>query len=236
MTGTLSHLLIATLAFVGGHFVMSSAPVRDPLVAKIGERGFTGVFSLVAAATIYWMVTAYSDASHIAYWEPPTAIKHLNLSFMIIATIFILAALTPKNPTMAGSGSNQLANGPRGIFRITRHPMMWGAALWGILHVLANGDLAALIFFGGFAVLAIFGTVLIDRRKARLYGEDWQAFAAKSSHIPFAAIIAKRTTFNAAEIGWLPVILGLALYFVLLILHETLFGIAPISWVSGLFD
>ena len=41
--------------------------------------------------------------------------------------------------------------------------------------------------------------------------------------------------FKASEIGWLPVIIGFAVYLVLLILHETFFGIAPMSWVSGLF-
>ncbi len=236
MTGSLSQLLFATLVFVGSHFVLSSAPVRNPLVGKIGERGFMGVFSLTAAITITWMVMAYNSAPEVIYWEPHTAFKHLSLSFMVLACIGLAASLTPQNPTMAGAGSSQLTDGPKGIFRITRHPMMWGTALWGILHVLANGDLAALIFFGGFAVLAIFGTALIDRRKARLLGDDWQAFAAQSSHIPFAAILSKRNHFSAKEIGWLPVILGIALYLALLVLHELLFGIAPISWVSGLFD
>ena len=114
--------------------------------------------------------------------------------------------------------------------------MMWGIALWSTTHVLANGELYALIFFGGLTVLALAGTVQVDRRKACLEGNIWQAYAAKSSHIPFAAILAKRTHFSAREIGWIPVILGIIFYLVLLIPHETVVGIAPISWVSGLFD
>ncbi|MFP6710230.1 MAG: NnrU family protein [Rhodospirillales bacterium] len=233
MTGTLSHLGIAMLAFIASHLVMSSAPIRDPLLRKIGERGFMGIYSLVAAAIIYWVVAAYNAAPDVEYWQPHTAFKHLSLSLMIVVCIFIVASLTPKNPTMAGASANQLRDGPRGIFRITRHPMMWGVGLWGVLHVLANGDVASLIFFGGFGVLAIFGTVLIDRRKARTHGAAWLVYANQSSHIPFAAILAKRTKFSAKEIGWLPVILGIGLYLVLLILHETVFGIAPMPWVSG---
>ena len=95
--------------------------------------------------------------------------------------------------------------------------------------MLANGELYALIFFGGLIVLALAGTVQVDRRKACLEGNIWRAYAAKSSHIPFAAILAKRTHFSAREIGWLPVILGIILYLVLLILYETVIAIAPIS-------
>ncbi len=236
MTGTLNHLLIAMLVFIGSHTFMSSALIRDPLIAKIGEKPFRGLYSLIAAAAMYWVVAAFIDAPDAINWQPHTAFKHLSLSLMPVVCIFLVASLTPANPTLVGAGADQLTAEPHGIFRITRHPMMWGIALWAFLHVLANGDVAALIFFGGFAVLALLGTHQVDRRKARTYGEAWQAYAAKTSHIPFAAILAKRTHFVAKEIGWKPVFLGFGLYLILLILHETVFGVAPVSWVSGLFD
>lgn len=226
MTGTLTHLFAAILFFIGSHFVMSSLPIRTPLLARLGEGGFKGLYSLIAAAGLFWVVAAYLNAPDHIYWEPHTAFKHLSLSFMLVSCIAIVAAVIPRKPT----------NGPAGIFRVTRHPMMWGTALWGMLHVLANGNSASLIFFGGFSFLALVGTHQVDQRKARTNGEKWQAYAAETSHIPFAAILTKRTNFVAREIGWLPVILGFALYLALLILHETLFGIAPMFWVSGLFD
>ncbi len=226
MTGTLSHLCAAMLFFIGSHFIMSSRPVRTPLLARLGEGGFKGLYSLIAAAGLYWVITAYGNAPEYMYWEPHTAFKHLSLSFMLVACIALVAAVMPRKPT----------EGPAGIFRITRHPMIWGIALWGFLHVLANGDLAALIFFGGFIFLALIGSHFVDRRKAHANGEKWQIYATKTSHIPFAALLTKRTKFVAGEIGWLPVFIGFVLYLVLLILHETLFGIAPMFWVSGLFD
>ena len=229
MTGTLGHLAFAMLVFVGSHFVMSSLPVRTPVIRKIGEQKFKGAYSLVSLAAMYWVVSAYMDAPVVEYWQPHTAFKHLSLSFMLIAFILIIAALTSIK-------SAEDTDGPRGIYRVTRHPMMWGIALWSFLHVLANDDLAALIFFGGFTVLALVGTAQVDRRKALADDEAWPDYAAQSSHIPFATILSKRTKFSAAEIGWLPVILGFGLYLVLLILHEILFDSAPMSWVSGLFD
>jgi uncharacterized membrane protein len=236
MTGTLGHLLSAMIFFIGSHVIMSSLPVRTPLLNKLGDGGFKGVYSLIAAAGMFWVVTAWINAPHIVYWEPHTAFKHLSLSIMPLVCIFLMAAVTPKNPALINAGASQLKEGPQGIFRITRHPMMWATAVWGILHVLANGDGASLIFFGGLAVLALGGTHQVDRRKAHMLGDEWQGFAAQTSHIPFAAILAKRTSFSAKEIGWRPAILGIGLYLVLLILHETVFGVAPMSWVSGLFD
>jgi len=220
------------LFFVGSHFVLSSLPIRTPVITKIGDKAFAGLYSLIALAGMIWIVMAYRAAPDIVYWEPHTAFKHLSLSLMPVATICIVAGTVNARKNLEAPD----VNGPRGIFRITRHPMMWGTALWGILHVLGNGDGAALILFSGFSFLAIIGTHLGDRRKALTLGDEWQRAAAQTSNIPFAAIFQKRTEFKASEIGWLPVIIGFAVYLVLLILHETFFGIAPMSWVSGLFD
>ena len=236
MTGTLSHLFAAMLVFIASHILMSSARIRGPLISKFGDGPFKSVYSLIAAAAIYWVVSAFLNAPDDANWEPHTAFKHLSLSIMPFVCISLVASLTPANPTLVGADGTQLAAGPKGIFRITRHPMMWAIALWGFLHVLANGEVRALIFFGGFALLAILGTHQVDRRKAREHGEDWQAYAAQTSHIPFAAILSKRTNFVAVEFGWLPVFLGFGLYLALLVFHETVFDIAPMPWVSGLFD
>ena len=96
--------------------------------------------------------------------------------------------------------------------------------LWAASHIAARGDAAAVVFFGGFLVLALAGTWLIDRRKAAKLGDDWQRFAAVTSNVPFAAIIAGRNQFKLAEIGWWKILIGLAAYGVMLLLHHRLFG------------
>jgi len=116
---------------------------------------------------------------------------------------------------------------PRGILRVTRHPILWGIALWAAVHLISRGDVASLIFFGGFLLLAVSGTVLQDRRKDRVIGVDWQRFESVTSNVPFAAIIGGRNQFRFDEIGWRKVFAGLALYFVLAFLHPYLFGARP---------
>jgi len=116
---------------------------------------------------------------------------------------------------------------PRGILRVTRHPILWGIALWAAVHLISRGDTASLIFFGGFLLLAVSGTVLQDRRKDRMIGVDWKRFAVTTSNFPFAAIMQGRNQLRFDEIGWGKVIAGLALYFVLAFLHPYLFGARP---------
>ncbi len=236
MTGGISHFILASVAFTGGHMVLSTKPVRDPIVAKLGEGPFLGLYSLLMAAALAWMILAFNAAPYHEVWFAPTSVKHLSLSLMLPVCIFVVASLTPKNPTMATGGAPDLSGGPRGIFRITRHPMMWGIGIWALLHLAANGDAASIIFFGAMAILALLGPILIDKRRARLLGADWDAFTAQTSYIPFAAIIGKRTTANWREIGWLPVLGGIGLYLLILVVHESLFGVAPMSWVSGIFS
>ncbi len=86
------------------------------------------------------------------------------------------------------------------------------------------GDLASLVFFGGFLALAAVGTVLMDARKASTLGQDWQRFAAVTSNVPFGAIVNGRNRFRFREISWKRVGAGLALYLVLLAAHPYLFG------------
>ena len=116
-----------------------------------------------------------------------------------------------------------------GIFRVTRHPFQWSVVLWAAAHVIANGDLAGIILFGALGALALIGTRLIDRKYAQRRGADWQAFAAASSNLPFAAISAGRQGFVFAEIGWWRIALGLVVYLILLAVHPWLFGAAPLG-------
>jgi predicted DCC family thiol-disulfide oxidoreductase YuxK len=69
----------------------------------------------------------------------------------------------------------------RGVLRITRHPVMWGVGLWAAVHLVANGDLASLLFFGGFLLTALGGAWHLDRRLAATEGERWRCFVAVTS-------------------------------------------------------
>ncbi|NJN51738.1 MAG: NnrU family protein, partial [Gammaproteobacteria bacterium] len=111
-----------------------------------------------------------------------------------------------------------------GLVRITRHPFQWAVVLWSASHIVAGGDSDSLVFFGSFGAVSLFGTFLMDRKKARQLGPDWQSFANATSNIPFAAIIAGRNRLVVKEL-WQPVVVGLAGYALLLWGHEFVSGV-----------
>jgi uncharacterized membrane protein len=222
----IAHLALATAVFIGAHFA-SSTPLRATLAGAIGERGYLGVYSLVALGALGWMVWAYRHAPLEPLWQVPE-LRVLPAVVMPFALILAACALMSRNPTAIGQAGAMKADEPaRGIIRVTRHPLMWGIMLWGAVHVLARGDLASLVFFGGFVALAGLGTVLIDARKARSLGADWQRFAAVTSNMPFGAIAGRRNRFVFGEIGWKRLGAGLAVYVLLMLAHPYLFGARP---------
>jgi uncharacterized membrane protein len=219
-------LALAAAVFLATHFIPST-PVRSGLVGMLGEKAYLGLYSLISLAAIGWMIWAYARAPTIRWWVGDE-FKAWAIVLMPVSLVLITAGVLTRNPSAVLQESLLRALGePRGILRVTRHPIQWGIALWALLHLIARGDAASVIFFGGFALLSILGTMLIDARKNRAIGVDWQRFASVTSNVPFAAIIQGRNQFRFDEIGWKNVLIGLALYFVLVFLHPYLFGARP---------
>ncbi len=228
MTGTIGHVVISVALFVGGHFLLSSPPVRKPLVRALGERPFLALYSLVALILFAWMLFAYGAAPVIQVWTPPTALRHLSLTVMPFACILVVAGITTSNPSLAGVDGGAIAGrGPVGILKITRHPMMWGFGLWGITHLLANGDSRGMILFGGMTVLALGGALAIDAKKRAALGDAWNLYCAQTSYLPLAAVLSGRTRVSLGEIGYWRLALGVAVYVIVLAAHGSLFGVDP---------
>ena len=219
-------LYAATIAFLATHFI-SSTPLRPLLARAIGERGYIVAYSLVAFATLGWMIWAYNKAPLEPLWPAQwSGLRLLSAIVMPFSFVLLACGLLSRNPTLVGADKLLRSPDPaRGVIRVTRHPMMWGFMLWAGAHVLARGELKATVFFGAFLVLAALGALLIDRRKARTLGDDWRRFAAATSYFPFLAILQGRNHFEAREIGWRNPAIGLTLYALFFWFHPVLFGI-----------
>ena len=218
MTG----LLLATAAFLLTHFV-TSTPLRAKLVAAMGEWPYRGAYSAVAFITLGWMIYAYTHTPReLVLWSG----MH-DLPVVVLPFAFILIACGYfRNPTMVGAERLLRSEDPaRGMIRVTRHPIMWGLMLWAGAHMLALGEVRALVLFGSFLLLAGLGSINIDRRKQT--NPDWGRFAAATSHIPFVAILQGRNRLDLREIGWKRPLIGLVAFFLLLWIHPWLFGMRP---------
>ena len=176
-------LIAASLAFVGTHFALSH-PLRAPLVKALRPGGFSVLYSAVAAACMVWMYFAFIAS-------PAANLGGSGEIGWIIATVLTLPALVlflgsmKGNPALAAPGAAEAAQRePSGVFRVTRHPMMWGFALWAISHIVVWWSTRTLVVALTILVLALVGARLQDRKKRGQMGEAWQAWEAKTSYWP----------------------------------------------------
>jgi len=216
-------LLLAALLWVGVHVGISGTALRGLAVARLGEAGFTIAFSVLSAVAIALLVLAWQGAETAPVWFAPPWLRWVIALLMLPAFVLFACSLI-GNPTAKGGGG-LIAQGPRGIQRVTRHPMLVSFALWAALHVAGNGDSAAIVFFGAFLVTAVAGMPSIDARMAKRHGQAWRDFAAATSILPFGAILAGRGRLELREIGWLAPLLGVVLWAAVLHGHRQLFGV-----------
>ncbi|WP_170319916.1 NnrU family protein [Polyangium spumosum] len=220
--GSLGVLAAATLAFFLGHVGLSSLTIRRPLIQKLGDKGFQGIYSILVLAAFVWMIFAYRAAPHEELWRAPPWTRGIPLVVMPIAFFFMVCGFTTKNPTAAGQ-EKTIGAEPRGIVRITRHPGLWSFALWGLAHIPPNGDVASVCLFGGIVCLAIAGMLHIDSRRKATLGEAWAPFAEKTSIVPFARGGVGKAF---AEIGIVRFVVVILLYVGMLHGHRMLIGVS----------
>ena len=225
----MGELALAGIAFVATHLGVSSTPLRGLLAGRIGERAYLGVYSLLALVTLVWLIVAYNHASHAQFlWASTQALREVPFIVMPIAFAFMLGGFMTRNPTAVGQEKTvgQVGEGA-GLLRITRHPFQWSVVLWAAAHIVANGDVASLLFFGSLGALSLWGTFLMDAKKARTLGDGWTAFARATSNVPFAAIVQGRNRFVARELV-APIIAGVVLYAIVIWGHQYVSGVALI--------
>ena len=219
-------LVIAGIAFCGSHVLLSSTRLRGSLRDQLGERGFLAVYSLTSLAVFAWFVAAYATAPTIMLWPRQRWTALVPVLVMPLAAILLVAGYSTRNPTAVGMERSARADDPApGILSVTRHPVMWAIGLWAVAHLIANGDLSSVLFFGSLAVLALGGTVLIDRKKQLALGSNWPRLTQVTSNLPFAALLTGRTKLRWREIGLLRIAAGLLLYAVLYLAHPIITGL-----------
>ena len=229
MTGTLLWLAAACAAFVGSHLLLAGTGLRGALIARLGQGGYLGLFVVVSAATLAWTIWAYGEAPYVELWDSGHVLKRLAWLVMAPAVLLVVGGNSTPNPSaVRQEGVLAKGDGPRGIFTITRHPLIMGIALWAVAHLLANGDAASLLLFGSLLLLALAGLRSQETRKRATIGEPWRRFEARTSFFPFVALLTGREKLDLAGIGWLRLGASAALYAVLVALHRWIAGVSPI--------
>ena len=203
MDGSIITLIAANTAFVGTHFAMSH-PLRAPMVKALGAGGFQAAYSVVSFATLGWVAFAFKAA-------PPTDLGGSGDIGWILATLLTLPAMillagsligNPALPTPMAEA--QARAEPKGVFKVTRHPMMWGIALWALSHILLFWSTRTLVTALAMGILALVGAKLQDGKKEALVGAAWAEWESKTSYWPRWG--------KLLSVGAVPVIAGTALW------------------------
>jgi len=177
-------LALAAGSFVGTHFLLSH-PLRRPLVDRLGEGPFRGIYTLVSFATFGLTIWAYrSMGRQQPLWSVGEAGWIVATLLMWLGAILFAGSFI-GNPALPGT------RGPRGrtasgVMAITRHPMMWGFAIWAVVHMMMVATRKALVLDFSILFLALVGSMMQDRKKQALLGEDWHDWSAQTAFFPFA--------------------------------------------------
>lgn len=224
----MAEFLAALLAFLLSHSLPERTGLRRRLAAAIGERTYLILYSLLSIVLLVWLISAALRAPFVLLWPLQAWHYYVPLALMLPASMLLVGGAVTPNPLSIGFSRRRFDPGRPGLVGVTRHPILWAFALWSFAHLVANGDLVSAILFGGFGLFALSGMAILDRRKRRRLGGDWQRLAARTSAIPFAALLAGRASWRwrAGELA-ATLIGGALLYCALLRLHPIVFGIDP---------
>ncbi|WP_280547470.1 MULTISPECIES: NnrU family protein [unclassified Halomonas] len=142
-------MLLGLLIFLGVHSVRILADDwRTAQIQRIGEMPWKAAYSVVSILGLALAIWGYGQMrlDPVSVWQPLSGLRHLVALLMIPAFILLVAAYVPGNHLKAKLG----------------HPMILAVKLWAFAHLLANGRLGDIVFFGAFLLWAVF-----DFRAAR---------------------------------------------------------------------
>jgi uncharacterized membrane protein len=173
-------------AFIATHLAMSH-PLRRPWSARLGNAGFQALYSIVAIALFGGMIWARKGAGSEPWLWQPAAPAWIAASILAWLAAVLLVGSFRRNPAMVtfGPGSDVKIGEPGGVFLITRHPMMWGFALWAVSHMLVHPEPSALTLAAVVLIMALAGSTGQDIKKGKHLGPAWERWVEQTSFVPF---------------------------------------------------
>ncbi len=143
-------LILGLILFLGTHALSIARGQRAALVARFGEGGFKGLYSLgslLGLVLIIWGYGSYRASGYIPVWNPPVWTRHLAVLVLLPALPLLFSAYA------------------KGYVKARlKHPMILAVKTWALAHLLANGDLGSILLFGGFLVWAVVAFISMRRR------------------------------------------------------------------------
>jgi uncharacterized membrane protein len=161
-------LLIAGLIlFLGAHSTRVFADHwRTNMIERLGELKWKGLVTVLSIAGFILLIVGYDQArmTPVMLWQPPIWTRHVALLLNLLAFILLAAAYVPRNIIKSKIG----------------HPMVAAVKIWALAHLLANGNLADVLLFGGFLIWAVLD-FRVSRRRDRMNATVYPSAAMTNS-------------------------------------------------------
>jgi uncharacterized membrane protein len=191
----MTYLAVAIVVWSLIHFIPASAVAfRAGLVRRMGAPAYKAVFAVMAFAALLLIIAKWKSASVSLVYAPPSWGPYLTIAFNLVAFILLFA------PYFRNSLSCYI-----------RHPQLLGVVVWGLGHLLSNGEARSIVLFAGFAVWALVQMVLLNRRDGA-----WTK--------PQPVSIVSNIRLLAA---------GLGFFILVLYIHGRLFGVDPVVYLHS---
>ncbi len=182
-------LVIGVLLFAGIHLIPSLAPgVKAGWQGRLGEGGYKGSFALLLLVALALIVTGWRSTLPEMVYFPPPGLRHPAMG--LVALGFILMA--------AASRKSRLC-------LIVRHPQLTGVALWGIAHLMMNGNSRDLVLFGGITIWTIVEMFAINRRDGEWVKGEAPSWAYEIVTVVLALVVVAVVAFIHPWIAGMPI-------------------------------
>ncbi len=191
-------LVLVSLAavFAGTHVGLATTPIRARLVARLGEAGFRALFFVVAASSFTALVVYYADHRTLSGAGPALgAVPVLGLvlrAAVVGGFALMLGSLAAYPGSPYDLNTARPARAPRGLEQVTRHPFFAGLTVFAAAHALLAPTRMGSVLMAALAALSIVGARHQDSKLLRLRGPTFAEWLARTSAMPFAAILAGR--------------------------------------------
>lgn len=195
-------VLSAWILFGGSHLLLSTPLIRTPLSRSLGTTRFVVLYTLIATLTLSLLIAAiahYGGDGHLGLaLSSETPMRWILGAAALSGAMLAVAGIAnyPGSPIAVLARRYRAQDAvkqkslptPGAVERVTRHPFFVGLALLMAAHALLASTLASAVYFAGFAILALIGIPMQDRKLRERHGDLYGDYLSNSSVMPFAAI------------------------------------------------
>ncbi len=176
------------------------------------------LYGIVSLVMFIWLIATYLAAPYIELWLVADWMRHVVLLVMFLVCVLLVCTFSQANPFSLGIGAKGFDPDNPGIVAATKHPAFVAFAFWSFVHILPNGDVASVLFFGLMGALSLYGPFSLNQKRRKKMGEaTWQDLAT-------------RTKSGWPRIGLLRWLIAGILYVGLFHAHEPVIGVVPYFW------